>query len=293
MSHLESSERIASDKGKRMGGIYHLSSKKFQEGSKCKRKEFISQLNEKEPNLRERKLRTSKHAADKRAASHESPSLDVSSEERCNIKEDCTTWIRKELSTPPRQESKKKFTEGMSPKVRLNILNEELEKLNMKCRKIEEEFEIAEKELMSSKKEVSPRPLNFQETDVGTLKKDWERQTLRNNLSERTTNVKNLTEELQQAKEMIQKLSLENRHLKETVRKLKRQTEVGNALVKELKLQYELEVDKICGEVEAIKNELRTEKTLQARNNRALELLWRQFANAPSDVPESLVLDFF
>ncbi|XP_054551899.1 coiled-coil domain-containing protein 160 [Talpa occidentalis] len=292
-SHLQSSERNASRKGKKMDGIYHSPSRKFQE-NKFKRKEFISQQNEKEPNLRARKIRMSKNATNKRAASHGSASLDVSGEERCDIKEDCVTWIRKKSPTPPIQESKKKITEGMSTKVRMNILNEELEKLNIKCRKIEEEFQIAEKELMSSKKDVSPKPLYFQESDMRTSKKDWELRTLRNDLSEKTTDVKNLTEELQQAKEMIHKLSLENSDLKETVRKLKRQTEVGNALVKEeLKLKYELEVDKIREEVDTIKNELRTEKTLQARNNRALELLRKQFANASLDAPDRFPLDFF
>ncbi|KAF3812658.1 hypothetical protein GH733_019460 [Mirounga leonina] len=178
---------------------------------------------------------------------------------------------------------KKKFTEGMSPKLRLNLLNEELEELNMKCRKIEEEFENAEKELLNSKKEVSAKPLKFQETGGETSKKDWELQALRNDLSEKATNVQNLTEELQQAKELIHRLSLENRDLKEAVRKLKRQTEIGNALLKEeMKLYYELEMEKIRGELDAIKNELRAEKTLQARNNRALELLRKHFASVTS-----------
>ena len=82
----------------------------------------------------------------------------------------------------------------MSPKLRLNLLNEELEVLDMKCKKIEEEFESAEKELLNSKKEVSTKLLNFQEEGVETSKTDWELQALRNDLSEKATNVKNLTE---------------------------------------------------------------------------------------------------
>ncbi|XP_004686008.2 PREDICTED: coiled-coil domain-containing protein 160 [Condylura cristata] len=293
-SQLEPSEQIASCKGKKTGGIHHLSSKKFQEENKSKRKEFTPQQNEKEPNLRERKVRLSKNSANKRVAAHKSPSYDASLEERSNIKEDCATWIRKELSTPPHQESRKKITKGMSTKCRLNILNEELEELNMKCRKIEEEFEIAEKELMTSKRDVSPTTLNFEETEVRTLTRDWELHTLRNDLSEETTNVQSLTEELQRAKEMIHKLSLENSDLKEMVRKLKRETEVGRALIKEeLKLQYELEVDKIRGEVDAIKNDLRSEKTLQARNNRALELLRNHFVSTSSGARDRYQLDFF
>lgn len=159
---------------------------------------------------------------------------------------------------------------------------------------IEEEFENAEKELLNSKKGVSAKPLNFQEAGVETSKKDWELQALRNDLSEKTTNVKNLTEELEQAKEVIRKLSLENKDLKEAVRKLKRQTEVGHALLKEeMKLYYELEMEKVRGELNAIKNELRAEKTLQARNNRALELLRKHFASVTSNTPDSFMEDFF
>ncbi|XP_014648257.1 PREDICTED: coiled-coil domain-containing protein 160 [Ceratotherium simum simum] len=295
-----SSEQMTLDKTKRMEGVYNLSSRKFQEENKFKRKEFISQLNEKEqePNLRERKINISKNEADMNSASCESSNLDVVAEESLNSTEDHSTWSTKELPTLPQQDKKdkkKKLTEGMSPKLRLNLLNEELEELNMKCRKIEEEFENAEKELLNSKKEVSAKPLNFQETGMETSKKDWELQALRNDLSEKAINVKNLTEELQQAKEVIHKLSLENRDLKEAVRKLKRQTEVGNALLREeMKLYYELEMEKIHGELDAIKNELRAEKTLQERNNRALELLRKHFASiTSSSALDSFTGDFF
>lgn len=287
-----SSEPMPLDKAKKMEGIYHLSSRKFQEENKFKRKKFISQVNEKEeePNLRERKRNISKNEADTNSAPCESSNLEIATTESCNSTEDYSTWSIKELPALPQQDTKKKFTEGMSPKLHLSLLNEELEELNVKCRKIEEEFESAEKELLNSKKEVSSKPLNFQETGMETSKKDWELQALRNDLSEKAANVKNLTEELQQAKELIHKLSLENRDLKEAVRKLKRQTEVGNALLKEeMKLYYELEIEKILSELDAIKNELRTEKTLQARNNRALELLRKHFASVMS----SSTLDSF
>ncbi|XP_006944076.1 coiled-coil domain-containing protein 160 [Felis catus] len=291
-----SSEQMTLDKANRIEGIYNLSSRKFQEENKFKRKEFISQRNEKEqePNLRGRKVNISKNEADTNSVSCESSSLDVVTEERVISMEHHSTWTTKELPTLPWHDTKKKFTEGMSPKLRLNLLNEELEELNMKCRKIEEEFENAEKELLNSKKEVCAKSLNFQDTGTEASKKDWELQALRNDLSERATNVQNLTEELQQAKEVIHRLSRENRDLKEAIRKLKRQTEIGNALLKEeMKLYYELEMEKIRGELDAIKNELRAEKTLQARNNRALELLRKHFASVTSSTLDSLTEEFF
>ncbi|XP_011382165.1 coiled-coil domain-containing protein 160 [Pteropus medius] len=290
-----SPEQMILDKVKRMEGIYNLSSRKLQKENKFKRKEFVSQLSEKEqePNLGEGKMNISKNEADTNSASCESSNVDVATEESFNSTEDHSIWTTKKLLTLP-QEDKKKFTKGMSPKLRLNLLNEELEELNMKCRKIEEEFENAEKELLNAKKEVSAKPLNFQETGMETSKKDWELQALRNDLSEKAINVKNLTEELQQAKEVIHKLSLENRDLKEAVRRLKRQTEVGTALLKEeMKLYYELEMEKIHGELDVIKNELRSEKTLQARNNKALELLRKHFSSLTSSTLDSFTGGFF
>ncbi|XP_016053513.1 PREDICTED: coiled-coil domain-containing protein 160 [Miniopterus natalensis] len=281
-------------KTKRMEGIYNLSSRKFQEENKFRRKEFVSQPNKiQEPNLRERKMNISKNEADTDSVSCESCNLDVATEESFNSTEDHCVWNTKEFPVPWRRD-KKKFTEGKSPNFSLNILNGELEELNMKCRKIEEEFENAEKELLNAKKEVSTKALNFQETGPETLKKNWELQSLRNDLSEKATNVKNLTKELQQAKEVIHKLSLENRDLKEAVKKLKHQTEVGNVLLKEeIKLYYELEMEKIHGELDVIKNELRTEKSLQARNNRALELLRKHFSSVTSSTLDSFTGDFF
>ncbi|KAM6143308.1 coiled-coil domain-containing protein 160 [Erethizon dorsatum] len=262
-----SSEQIAVDKTKGLEGIYNFSSKKFQEENKLKKKECISQLNqrEQEPNLRERGINMSKNEADTNSASCELYNLDVVSEESFNRTGHPSTWLKKEFPTISGQGARKKLTKGMSPKLNLNLLNEELEELNMKCRKIEEEFENAEKELLNSRRQV-----NFQETETDTLK-DWELQALKNDISEKATNVKNLTEELQQTKEVIQKLNLENQDLRRAVRKLKRQIKLGHALLKEeMKLYCELEAEKIRGELNAIKNELRAEKMLQARNKRVL-----------------------
>uniref|UniRef100_G1QMX9 Coiled-coil domain containing 160 n=2 Tax=Nomascus leucogenys TaxID=61853 RepID=G1QMX9_NOMLE len=289
-----SSEQTTADSSKGMEEIYNLSSRKFQEESKFKRKKYIFQLNEieQESNLRENKINISKNETDTNSASYESSNVDVTTEESFNSTEDNSTCSTDNLPALLRQDIRKKFMERMSPKLCLNLLNEELEELNMKCRKIEEEFENAEKEFLHYKKEIFTKPLNFQETEMDASKSDYELQALRNDLPEKATNVKNLSEQLQQAKEVIHKLNLENRDLKEAVRKLKHQTEVGNVLLKEeMKSYYELGMAKIRGELSAIKNELRTEKTLQARNNRALELLRKYCAS--SVVTSSSILDHF
>lgn len=286
-------EQVILRKAKRMEENYDIF-RKFKEENDIQRKEFISQLNEKEqePNLRERKMNISKNEADTNSASCESCNLDVITEDSFNSAEDECIWDIREYPSLWRQDNKQKYTEEKSQNVSLNILNEELEELNMKCKKIEQEFENAEKNLLNAKKEVAPKALKFQETGAKTLKKNWEHESLRNDLSEKATDVKNLTEELQQAKEVIHKLSLENRDLKEVVRKFKHQIEVGNALQKEeIKLYYELEVEKIRGELNNIKNELRIEKTMQARNNRVLELLRKHLSSLTSSTLDSFTGD--
>ncbi|XP_005388242.1 PREDICTED: coiled-coil domain-containing protein 160-like [Chinchilla lanigera] len=292
-----SSEQTVADKTRGMRGIYHFSSRTCQEKNKFRRKEYISHLNERErePNLRGRGINTSKKEADTNS-SYDSFTLDVVSEDSFKRTEDPSSRCRKESPTLPQQGTRKSLTKGMSPQLRLNLLNEELAELNMKCRKIEQEFENAEKELLNSKKEASTKSLHFQETGTDTLKKDWELRALKNDLSEKTTNVKNLTEELQQAREAIRKLSLENRGLKEAVRKLARQTELGNALLQvDVKSYYELEMEKIRSELDAIKSELRSEQNLQARNTGALELLRKRLAavRRPSGSSEHSAGEFF
>nr|XP_004653855.2 coiled-coil domain-containing protein 160 isoform X2 [Jaculus jaculus] len=277
-----SSKQIAVEKTKRMGRICNLASRKFQEGNQFKRKEYTSHVDarEQKPHLRERRINMSKNVAHTNAASCEPLNRDSEANESIPRAGGPSIWSKKKLPTVLQQDTRKKWTESMPPKLRLDLLNEELEELTITCRKIEEEFENAEKELLNSRREVSTKSVNFQEAGANASKNDWEIQALKNDLSEKATNVQNLTEELQQAKEIIHKLNLENRNLQETVRKLKCHTEVGNALLKEeMKLSYELEMDKVRAELNAIKNELRAEKRLQARNNRTLELLSKHFAS--------------
>ncbi|XP_005401260.1 PREDICTED: coiled-coil domain-containing protein 160 isoform X2 [Chinchilla lanigera] len=277
-----SSEHTAVGKIKKVEGIYNVSSRKFQEEDEFKGKEYISQLNqrEQESNLRDRGINMSKNVAVTNSASCESLNVDVVSKESFNGIGQPSAWYEKEFPTVSQQDTEKKLTEQMSPKLSLSLLNEELEEVNKKYREIEEEFDKTEKEFLDSKKEGSTKSLNFEETETDDLKMAWELQALRNDLHEKAIDAENLTEELKEAKEAIYKLDLENRDLKKKVQKLKRQTELRKALLKEeMKLCYEVEVEKIRGELNAIKNEVTAEKTLQARNNRALELLRKHCAS--------------
>lgn len=273
------SEQPAADK--RMGRMSNFSMRNIQEGSKFKRKEYSSQIVEREqdPNLRERRMNVSKNEANTNAAFWDLLDLDDATKGSSHRRESASAWSKKELPAAT-QGTRKKWTEAMPPKVRLHLLNEELGELSLKCREIEQDFENAEKELLNSRKEASMKTVNFQEPGIAASKKDRELQALKNDLSEKATNVKNLTEELQQAKEVMHRLNLENRNLKDAVRKLKHQTELNTALLREeMKLFYELEMEKIRLELGAIKNELRVEKTLRAKNSRALQLLGRHVAS--------------
>ncbi|XP_012873551.1 PREDICTED: coiled-coil domain-containing protein 160 [Dipodomys ordii] len=277
-----SSEQIAIEKTKNMGRTYNFSSK-FQEGNQLKRQEYISQFDERQQasSLRPRALNIANNEVDTNSASCQSSTLDVSGKESCLTTEESSIWSKRDLPTTSPTGARKKTVEEMSPQVRLNILNRELEELNMKCRKIEKEFEHAEKELLTSKNDISTKAINFKEKDTKFFKNDWELQALKSNLPPKTTDVQSLTEELQKAKEVIHKLNLENRNLKEAVRELKHQTEVGHESIKEeIKLYYETEMAKIREELHAIKNELRAEKNLQEKNNKALEMLRKHLASA-------------
>ncbi|XP_059106297.1 coiled-coil domain-containing protein 160 [Peromyscus eremicus] len=275
------SEETPADKSRRMGRIFNFASRKVQEENTFKSKDCYSPIVEREqdPNLGERRMNASKNVANTDSAFLDLLNLGGATKESSHRRESASAWSRKELPTAA-QGTGKKWSEEMPPKLRLHLLNEELGELNLKCREIEEDFENAEKELLNSRKEASTKSVNLQEPGTAASKNDRELQALKNDLSEKVTNVKNLTEELQQAKEVMYRLDLENRNLKDTVLKLKHQTELSTALLREeMRLFYELEMEKIHLELGAIKNELRAEKTLRAKNSRTLELLGRQLAS--------------
>ncbi|XP_072482526.1 coiled-coil domain-containing protein 160 isoform X4 [Notamacropus eugenii] len=276
------SQQLAFDQAKGVEEMYNLAIKKFQEEKKFKRKEFISPLiePESEPKLTERKINISKKQPERNSACWDAADLNVGTEESPTRTEGHCIWNAKELAAL-RQETQKKHAEGISQKIQLSFLNAELEELNAKCRKIEADFENAERELLKSKRKISSKTLHLQAAQ-DSLRKDRELRALKNDISEKSINVKNLSEALLQAKQLIQKLDLENKDLKEVVKKLKQQIEAGNAALREkVKLHYKLEIKKIQRELEVVKNELKTEKFLHARNNKALELLRKHFSSLP------------
>ncbi|CAO2622154.1 Coiled-coil domain-containing protein 160 [Lemmus lemmus] len=276
------SEETSSDKSRRMGRVSNFCSRDGQEENKCKRKDYSSQIVERDqdPNLRETRMNASKSVANTNSVFWDFLDVDSATKESSHRREGDSARTKKELSAAAAQVSRKKWTEAMPPKLRLHLLNQELGELNLKCREIEKDFENAEKELLNSRKETMTKSVSFQEPGTAASKNDRELQALKNDLTEKATNVKNLTKELQQAKEVMYRLNLENRNLKDSVRKLKRQTELSTALLREeMKLFYETEMEKIHLELNAIKNELRAEKSLRVKNSRALELLGRHVAS--------------
>ncbi|XP_038173304.1 coiled-coil domain-containing protein 160 [Arvicola amphibius] len=274
------SEETSSDRSWRMGRVSNFSSRNAQEGNKRMRKDYSQKAErDQDPSLRKTRMNASKNVTNTNSVFWDFLNLDDATKESSHRRESASAWTKKELPSAA-QITKKRWSEAMPPKLRLYLLNEELGELTLKCREIEEDFENAEKELLNSRKEASRKPVNFQETGTTASKNDWELQALKNDLTEKATNVKNLTEELQQAKEVMYRLNLENRNLKDSVKKLKRQTELSTALLREeMKLFYELEMEKIHLELGAIKSELRAEKSLRVKNSRALEMLGRHVAS--------------
>ncbi|XP_004697015.1 coiled-coil domain-containing protein 160-like [Echinops telfairi] len=273
------------DKTKKMGETYHLSSQKFCQENKGKKKVSFPHLYEKErePKLRERKINIPKGTRAASSASCEICLLAVCTQDRCQTTDSRAPSTKESPSGRchhRRGDPRQKPVGKTSLKVRPTLLKAELEELDKKYKKIEEEFENAERELLNAEQEAPKKHLNFLDTRAATSKKDFELKALRNDLFRKATTVKSLTKELRQAQDVIHKLHQENHNLKEMVKNLKQRTEAGSALLQEeLKLFYEFEIEKVRGELNAIKSELKIEKTLQARNNWALELLRTHFTS--------------
>lgn len=171
------------------------------------------------------------------------------------------------------------------PKSHLNILDEKLQELNLKCQKTEADLQSAEQVLVASHHSSSEEV-----DDSGILTapsaqspKDLKIAMLRDELIEKALTIKSLTKELEYAEQVIQQQNMENRKLKESIIKLKSQNYISNTLLKEeLHLHYKLELQKAHGEIEALKTELRAEKASQTRNNKSLEVLRKYFTDGTS-----------
>ncbi|KAK2083843.1 hypothetical protein P7K49_039079, partial [Saguinus oedipus] len=290
-----SAEQTTTDSSKGMEEMCNLHSRKHGEKNKFTRNDYIFQLNEieQESNLRESKINISRNETDTKTDAYESSKVYVTTEESFNSTEDTGSCSIDTLSLS-QEDIRKKCIERMSPKRCVIFLNEELEELQRKYRNLEKGLQNVTKELLRSQKGFR-KPIRFQEIEM-YASNNYRLQTLRNDLSEKATNTKNLSEQLQQATEVIYKLNIEKGYLKEAVRKLKHQTEVANVFPKEETQFYcELEMAKICRELSNIKEELRADKTLQARNNRALELLRKElaFMSASSSIPNHFTWHFF
>ncbi|XP_055986205.1 coiled-coil domain-containing protein 160 [Sorex fumeus] len=308
-SPTDSLEEVASadsgrklEKAKKNEGHLALPNRKCQEETNLKMKEIFHQ-NVKEPNIRDYKMNILNNGAGPSCLSPGSPqSPKEPGSPQAQVKSGLTQI--QVTAGFPRAQGNSDFcalnniirarirarsaykiegisvcpdlVKGSTPKIHVNVLNKELEELNLKCQKIESDFEMTEKELITSRQVSSEE---FEEsTSFGASEKDIKIEILRNDLSEKALTIKNLTFELQHSEQLIEKLSLENRKLKETIRKLKHQNYIGSTLLKEeLQFYYKMEMKKIQEELNTLKADLETERAIQKRNKRALELLKKYF----------------
>ncbi|XP_049622945.1 coiled-coil domain-containing protein 160 [Suncus etruscus] len=171
------------------------------------------------------------------------------------------------------------------PKSHLNILDEKLQELNLKCQKTEADLQSAEQVLAASRHSSSEEVDDYGMLTAPNAQspKDLKIAILRDELLEKTLTIKNLTKDLEYAEQVIQQQNMANRKLKASIIKLKSQNYISNTLLKEeLHLQYKLELQKVRDELEALKTELRAEKANQARNNKSLEVLRKYFTDGTS-----------
>ncbi|XP_004621314.2 coiled-coil domain-containing protein 160 isoform X2 [Sorex araneus] len=308
-SPTDSLEEVASsssgrkpEKAKKNEGHLTLPNRKCQEETSLKVKDLFYQ-NVKEPNIRDYKMNILNNGAGPSSLSPGSPQPPNEpglTQAQVRL---VPTQAQVPPGLPPAQESSDFRTlnnilrarirarsaykiEGISacpdlvkaptPKVHVNVLNKELEELNLKCQKIESDFEMTEKELVTSRQVSSEE---FEDsTTFGESKKDIKIEILKNELCEKSLTIKNLTFALQHSEHLIEKLTLDNRRLKDSIRKLKHQNYIGSTLLKEeLQFYYKMEMKKIQEELNTLKADLEAERAIQRRNKRALELLRKYF----------------
>ncbi|XP_005990428.1 coiled-coil domain-containing protein 160 [Latimeria chalumnae] len=284
--HFLISEKLASDRAKRVEEIYSVAVKQFQEEQKLKQKEYISKMT-----VREYKMdlcQTEKDskgwqntAEEKRAINCKRSDMLTSVEEGIKEIENHCIWTDQELALL-RQAMFRKDLEGHFLKTQLLAMKTELENLKAKYKNLEDDLETKDRKLSESKQEMHCRTVHLEQIERENLKKDFELQTLKKDLQERSASMRVLNKELRQIKIQIQDLHFKNKELAQELKKLKQQHESEKLkMMEDVKIQYSLKVKKLQKEVETIKIELNTEKLQHARHISALEVLRKHFASLP------------
>lgn len=288
-------EALASERAKRVEGIYNTVMTEFKEERRSQRKEPPSKLavTELEPGLAETKINISKEETEGDSACWGSANLEVESEGSTVETEGHCIWKAREF-VALRREMHKEHLGSLSLKLQLSFLKEELAGLRAKCKKLVAGFEEAKEELSHSRKETLCKGAQLQQLEKKNAHKGSKIESLKRELQEKSVTVNCLKKELQQARGEILQLGLLKTDLQQELEELKAQQDLRAKISAEkAMLHYEAEKRQMQRELEDARSALVAEKALNTKNSAALEVLKKHFSGPPSsDVTENLRICF-
>ncbi|XP_053130038.1 coiled-coil domain-containing protein 160 isoform X2 [Hemicordylus capensis] len=287
-------EKLASERARRIKGLYNMAVTKFQEEKRPQRKESPSSLiiKRREAGLEGTKINISKEKTEADSA-WRTTNLDVGSEESIAETEGHCIWKAKEC-TALRREMHREHLGSLSLKLQLPFLKAELAELKAQRQKLVAGFEEAKQELSQSRKEALCKAAQLEEIQKQSRNKDAKIEALERELLEKSGRVRSFSKELQQAREEILRLELHKKDLQWELEKLKEERGFENKLsIAKAKLQHDEEIKKIQRELEEANRALASERALNTKHAAALEMLKKHFLGPPSSDPiENLSIYF-
>ncbi|XP_066496278.1 coiled-coil domain-containing protein 160 [Tiliqua scincoides] len=284
-------EELASERARRVQGIYNMVMIKFKEEKRSQRKEPLSKLfvTELEPGLAGTKINISKEETEGESACWGPANLEVESEGSIVETEGHCIWKARQL-VALRQEMHKEHLGSISLKLQLSFLKEELAGLKAKCKNLVAGFEEAKQELSHSRKETLCKVAQLEQLQKQSLHKDSMIEALKGELQEKSATINSLEEELRQARVETLQLGLLKKDLHQELKELKDQQDFEAKLsAAKAVLHFEAERRKTQRELEDAERALGAERALNTENSKALATLKKHFAGPPSsDVAENL-----
>ncbi|XP_028671599.1 coiled-coil domain-containing protein 160 homolog [Erpetoichthys calabaricus] len=273
-------EKFAAQRAERLKEIYYSSLREVQAHEKKKRLEKFEKnvVREYEEGTDMVSRPPSTRNAKKITESSSSP-----------IQEDQPIWNAEEMYIL-REAMHQKDSEKQQLQIHLNNAQAAVERLQSERAQLEKNLSQKERELLRVQQENERRALHVSLLQREGLIKDKTVQAWLEEIQEKTTEVQNLTRELQKARSDILDQSLQNKELQDKlIKERQMQEDMHQTIIEKIKVEHEVVIQKMQRELETAEAELATEKQMHARNLNALELLRRHFANLPPQNNEDVL----
>lgn len=277
-------EELASERARRLAGIYNMALVKFNEERTSSRKEPVSKLvvTEFEPGLAGTKGDISKEESEGDSACWGPTNSEAESKGSTGETEGHCIWKAREFATL-REEMHKEHLQSISLKLQLSLLKEELAGLKAKCKHLVAEFEAAKEELSRSQKEILCQGAQIGHLQKQSLRKDSTIKALKQEIQKKSTTIDSLKGDLHWARGETLRLGLIRKDLQQELKELKEQQDFKAKLAAEkATLPYEAERRQMQRDLEDAKRALEAEKASNAKNSKALETLKKHFSGPPS-----------